>query len=187
VQYLFGAKIQFDSPGPPAVGLMQFVGEGMERLEIIQLTNSDIDIVKKWLYKEHVRKWFKEPEEWLKEISGREQNYSFIKHFIVFCQNEPIGFCQYYACSEADEEEYRSYPKEGTYSIDYCIGEESYLGKGYGQEIVERLVDLIWKIKESKLIVVQPERENTMSCNVLLKNGFMFDDVTKVYVLRKAN
>jgi hypothetical protein len=43
--------------------------------------------------------------------------------------SKPIGFCQYYLCAQADEDDYNIFPKDGTYSIDYLIGEIEYLGK----------------------------------------------------------
>ena len=122
----------------------------------------------------------------MNEISQRESVYSFILHFIVLDHNDkPIGFCQYYKCSDADEEEYRVYPKETTYSIDYLLGEESCLKKGIGKQIIKEITKLVFNHEKAKLIVVQPEIENIPSCKALESNGFKYDETNKVYFKTK--
>ena len=143
--------------------------------------DDDINIMKVWLYKDYIHKWYKEPEEWLLEIQNRKEEYSFIHHYIVSSDNVPIGFCQYYSCHDVYEEEYKSFPREGTYSIDYLIGEKAFLKKGIGKIIVKRLIEKIHAHPDAKLIVVQPELENFSSCNVLRANEFMFDNDSKVF------
>lgn len=44
------------------------------------------------------------------------------------------------------------------FSIDYLIGEESYLRKGYGRAIIELLTITINKNEDGKQIIVQPEK-----------------------------
>jgi len=166
-------------------------GRGIEKLnhkvfleeDIIlrPIQDDDINIMKVWLYKDYIHKWYKQPEEWLLEIQNRKEEYSFIHHYIVLRDNVPIGFCQYYSCIDVYEEEYKSFPREGTYSIDYLIGEEVFLKKGIGKIIVKRLIEKIRAHSDAKLIVVQPELENTSSCNVLRANEFLFDNDTKVF------
>jgi RimJ/RimL family protein N-acetyltransferase len=154
-------------------------------VNLCPLTDDDIAIMKVWLNKDHIRKWYEEPESWLHEINERNREFSFIHHFIVKSQKMPFGFCQYYKCADSDEEVYRPFPKEGTYSIDYLIGEEDFLGKGFGKAVVNELVKVIFQLPDSKIIVVQPETENTKSCNTLKANGFLFDDKNQVYYKNK--
>lgn len=61
----------------------------------------------------------------------------------------PIGFCKYYDCYDARGLEYWftvNTPGD-TFSIDYLIGDEAYLGKGYGKAIVALLSNAIQTIK----------------------------------------
>jgi RimJ/RimL family protein N-acetyltransferase len=145
------------------------------------IQDDDIKIMKIWLYKDYINKWYKEPEEWLLEIQKRNKEYSFIHHHIVLIDNIQIGFCQYYSCADVYEEEYKSFPREGTYSIDYLIGEEEYLEKGIGKLIVKSLVEKIHALPGARLIVVQPELENTASCNTLRANDFMYNEDKQVF------
>lgn len=147
----------------------------MDKLKIRLFNDSDLELMKVWLEKDHVAKWYGQPDDWIEEIEGRNNQFKFIKHFIVLNDKEPIGFCQYYSCSDANEDWYGDLPLLGTYSIDYLIGEENYLGKGLGKGIIRLLVEKIFSLEDSKRIIVQPETDNAASCNSLLSNGFMFD------------
>ncbi|MFT3738671.1 MAG: hypothetical protein QM786_07915 [Breznakibacter sp.] len=71
------------------------------------------------------------------------------------------------------------------FSIDYLIGEENYLQKGYGKEIVKLLVGKIHELSDEIDIVVQPENENTASCKALLANDFVYDETKKYYILKR--
>jgi CTP:molybdopterin cytidylyltransferase MocA/predicted acetyltransferase len=134
----------------------------------------DITILKRWFDRDHIKKWFKDADDWIYEVENRHGKYNFIKHFIVKNKNTKIGFCQYYDCYRAREDWYNIEKPDDTYSIDYLIGEEQYLGKGFGREIIRLLVEKI-KIENGKEIIVQPELENKISQKALLANGFLYD------------
>ena len=97
----------------------------------------------------------------------------------------PIGFCQYYLCSKANEDWYGNTPIEGTYSIDYLIGEKNFLGKGYGKETIKLLENEVFSFKEAKRIIVQPELENKASCATLLACGYTYDKENRVFLKSK--
>jgi RimJ/RimL family protein N-acetyltransferase len=157
----------------------------MNLLEIRMLHDDDVPLLKTWLSKEHVLKWYENPDDWLAEIYGRFDMFSFIKHFIALQDGKPIGFCQYYSCSDANEDWYGDIPLAGSYSIDYMIGEENYLGKGFGKSIIDLLVKKVFSLNEAQRIIVLPEIENTASCKSLLANGFTFDEKNKLYCRMK--
>jgi RimJ/RimL family protein N-acetyltransferase len=71
------------------------------------------------------------------------------------------------------------------YSIDYLIGEEEYLGKGYGKEIVRLLMDEIYSLSPEAEIVVQPDNDNIPSCKALLANSFVYDAGKEYFVLKR--
>ncbi|MDU1892886.1 MAG: GNAT family N-acetyltransferase [Dysgonomonas sp.] len=148
------------------------------------IEDSDIELLSKWLYKDYILKWYHEPEEWLYEMKERKGAFSFLSHFLVLQENIPLGFCQYYDCFDAQEEWYSVENPGKIYSIDYLIGDETYLGKGYGKEIVKMLIQKIVEEKNPEAIVVQPENENIASCKALEANGFVYDADKEYYILR---
>lgn len=149
----------------------------MDRIVLRKVRDEDIPLLTTWLNKEYILKWYHDSEEWLVEINQRNGAYSWIHHFIVTVESVPIGFCQYYDCYDANnlEDWYSVSRPNDTYSIDYLIGNEAYLGKGYGKAIVNLLTDIIKDIEQGKQIIVQPEKENIPSKRVLLSNGYIFD------------
>lgn len=158
----------------------------MEKMILRKFAAEDVPIFKEWLQNEHIRKWYTEPEDWIAEVTMRQEDFFWINHFMVVIENRRIGFCQYYKTIEANEACYAKLPQEGTYSIDYLIGEEEYLGKGNGRKIVQVLTAMIFAKSDSKRIVVQPEPENKASCNALIANGYVFEDLNQVYIKEKT-
>ena len=160
------------SPSPISVALRPF-------------DDSDLPLLETWLSREHVRPWFSDPESWLREVRGRRGAFSFIHHFIALCGGAPAGFCQFYLCADADEPEYRPFPRRGTYSIDYLVGEERFLRRGLGRAIVLELARAVFARPDAALVAVLPDPGNAPSRNTLLSAGFLPDDATGVFLLAK--
>lgn len=150
-------------------------------VELRPLIDRDIDILKSWLVKPHVKKWYHDENAWLNEIEHRKDKYSFIKHFIVFVDDKPIGFCQYYDYEKGGENWHGNFYINGAFSIDYLIGEEEYLGKHLSPVIVELLEEAIIKKTEAKKIIVQPDMDNIVSRNTLLSSGYYYDEDNDVF------
>lgn len=156
----------------------------MENLiQLKVLNDGDLELFKKWLYTPHVAKWYSEPLDWIEEIEKRNNEFIWIHHFIVQYKDMPIGFCQFYEYKNSGETWHGDVDIEGTYSIDYMIGEANYLGKGLGKQIIKCLIDKIKLYSNAKRIIVQPEPENKASCGILLASGFAFDEINKIYYL----
>ena len=145
-------------------------------LNLKPFQDTDVEQLKIWLYKDHILKWYHDTDEWLKEIRERNKEFSFLHHFIVNKEDEPIGFCQYYDCFDAKELWYSVESREEVFSIDYLIGEEKYLRKGFGKQIIKLLIDEISKEHEKFEMIVQPELENIASNKTLMANGFIYDE-----------
>lgn len=158
----------------------------MDTIVLRPFSDADIPRLAAWLDKEYIKKWYHDPDEWLHEVQNRHDEFRFLNHFIVTYTGKPIGFCQYYACEDAKEEWYQGIPLAGSYSIDYLIGEEEFLGKGLGKSIIATLVEKIFSLSGAQRIVVQPEEENKASCNTLLSNGFYFDEANSLYQKDRA-
>jgi len=66
-----------------------------QQISFRAMCNNDMLVIERWLNREHVRKWFGEPQTWLDEINAK---HDWIHYYIVEYENTPIGFCQYYDC-----------------------------------------------------------------------------------------
>ncbi len=153
-------------------------------IKLRPLQDADVEQLKIWLYKKHVLQWYHDTDDWLKEIRERKREFSFLHHFIVDKGDEPIGFCQYYDCFDAKELWYSVESRGKMFSIDYLIGEENYLRKGFGKQIIKLLIEEISKENEKYEIVVQPDTDNTASNKTLLANGFVYDEEKQYYTIK---
>jgi len=159
-------------------------------LKLRLLNDNDLPLMENWLNKDHVKQWYEVPEEcsiddWLDEIKGRNDEFQFLTHMIVLQNDHPIGFCQYYKCTDSDED-WGTLPIAGSYCIDYLIGEELYLGKGLGKELVNQLVKEIFSLPDARRVVADIDEDNKASGKVLLASGFtLFDAKHNRYIIER--
>jgi len=150
----------------------------MAELVLRPLCDNDIPLMERWLYTPHVAKWYRHPDHWLNELRERHGEFSFLIHFIAEYEDVPIGFCQYYDCYYAQQHEvwndqWRVVDKQGKiFSIDYLIGEPDYLRRGFGKEMIARMLIMLRNAR-AKTVIVEPERDNTASNRALEANGFI--------------
>ena len=138
-----------------------------------KLEKIDLRLIENWLKKPFIKKHFGESTEWLVEMEINIDNSNWVNYFLVSINDEPLGFSQYYDTKKAPKGEWSSEP-EGTIGIDFLIGEEKYLGKGYGNEMVKRIISLIKSSKRNyKYIIADPYEKNIKSVKILEKYGFI--------------
>lgn len=150
-----------------------------------EFTPIDIVLFEAWLNKEYIKKWYSDQEDWLLEV--KSDDFAFIHHFIVEEDGKPMGFCQYYDYSIPGEDWHGAFDITDTYSIDYLIGEEAYLGKGYGTRIIKTLIEKIFAETSAQKIIVQPDNDNSASRNTLLSAGFQLDKSSNIFVLMRGD
>lgn len=139
------------------------------------MTMEDLPLFRKWLASDHVRPWYEHPQAWIDEIEDKDGSFSWISHFIALENKSPIGFCQFYDCANSGETWDPFDPLDRTYSIDYLIGEKAALGKGYGKQMINCLVEIIREQTDARRIVVCPEKDNHNSCGLLRACGFRLE------------
>ena len=160
-------------------------------LELRLLEDTDFNLVEKWLNKEHVKRWYEIPrlgitiDNWMSEIKEYREKYSWITYFIVLLDDYPIGFCLYYRCIDSNEE-YGSLPIDGSYGIDYFIGEEAYVGKGLGKQMVTMLTNKVFSILDAQIVTADIDPNNNASKQTLLACGFtLVDEGGSRYMIKK--
>ncbi len=152
-------------------------------IRLYPFADGDVALLERWLQAEHVKPWFEHPADWLREVRGRNGEFSFIRHFIIRADGAPVGFCQYYSYRESGETWHGALPAEGTYSIDYMIGETAFLRRGCAREAVLRMVGLIAAEPDAERIIVQPDDGNAASRGTLLSAGFAYDASDRLFLL----
>ena len=156
------------------------------KITLKPLRDEDIVLFSTWLDKNYIYKWLcpdgeKQREAWLDQVTNKNGEFDFLKHFLVYYGDRKIGYCLYADCfflKELEEEGhdfedlYGDVTEENhTYEIGYLIGEEEYLNKGIGKIIVQLLEDKIIA-QGGHEIAADPSEENIISIKTLLSNGF---------------
>ena len=161
-------------------------------LELRLLNDSDIPLIEIWLNKEHVKRWYEIPDlgitinDWISELKEYKGEFQWITYLIVLWQDHPIGLCLYYKCVDSSDEDFGTLSLTGSYGIDYLIGEESYLGKGLGKEIITLLVDKIFSLQDAQRVTADIDKNNKASEKTLLSCGFnLLDTGSSRYVIYK--
>ena len=153
----------------------------MENIRLKPFEDSDFELFSAWLSNKRVTDWFSGAGEWLNEVRQRHGAFSWRAHYIVLDGNTPFGFCQYYDCFDSKEEKYPAEKPGEMFSLDYLIGEDSYIDKGYGKKIIGVLSELIKDEKKSGKIVVKPDKDNIASVKVFLSKGYVYDEQKGYY------
>lgn len=145
-----------------------------DEVQLKPFREKHFSLLRSWLEKSYIRKIFGEPEEWLSEIEENLESADWVYYFIIFA-DRPIGFCQYYDTEKAPPGEWSKEPLRSA-GIDYLIGEETYLGKGYGTKSVQLLIELIIKDPDFDFVIADPDPKNLTSVYILKKMGFNWNE-----------
>ena len=143
------------------------------------LVKNDLQLMVEWLKKAHVHEWFASH----KEITEAFVDYvfingdKFIQRWIFQINGEDIGYIQNYFY-EDDKDISERYineigAKSGSATLDFFIGDEEYVHKGYGKFIVKQFIkEKIFSDARCKNIIVGPRTKNLASIKTLEANGF---------------
>ncbi len=139
-----------------------------------RLQTKHYTLIHDWFNKPHVQAFYSLREWTLDEVEKKLAPYLHgdVKgHIIVL--DKPVGYIQSYPI--------KSYPWENQgldedviqkgAGIDFFIGEENYMGRGIGKDIVNAFLDqVLWQ--EFDYCVVDPDEKNTRSINCFKSCGF---------------
>ena len=115
-------------------------------IEFRPLEESDLPLLRTWLEREHVRRWWREPieEELAQELEGR---------YVIVVDGRAAGLIQTY-----DGE------------VDLLIGDEELTGRGLGPQVLAKFVD---EIVATPVAFAHVEEGNRRSWRAFEKAGFV--------------
>lgn len=148
----------------------------MMNLSFRQATPDDIPRLAQWLSKPHVkRRWpgDSSPEGVAKKYGPALQGASPTTLFIVAAGAVAIGMVQSYLVDDYPDHA-ASVGLPGAVGIDLLIGEEAYVGKGYGSALLRLLVQTIVPARypAATQAVADPAVDNLASIRAFEKAGF---------------
>lgn len=138
------------------------------------LTIPDLDLLCRWFEKPHVLEWWNDrltPEE-IKEKYGKRIGDSIICPYIAYLNDQPIGFIQYYLASKVGD---GWWPNEddATVGLDQFIGDENFIGKGYGTTMIKEFIHLLFQNPTITKIITEADPSNHRARRCYQKAGFI--------------
>lgn len=137
------------------------------------LEATHLSLLHKWLETPHVKAWWDSEIKWTAEAIA--QKYSPYIHgnnisaFIIENDKTPIGYIQIYDAYAVEKRKPLSNLPEKLGGLDFYIGEESFLGKGLGAQILMR-----FRAENTQFphILADPDQENSIAIKTYEKAGF---------------
>lgn len=132
-------------------------------------TIGDLEILRRWDEAPHVVEsdpnddWEWE-EELLREVAWREQ-------YVAEVEGVPMGVVQIIDPA-LEETHYWGDVEPNQRAIDIWIGEEAYLGRGYGTQMMEIAVDRCFEVPEVTGILIDPLESNVRARRFYERLGF---------------
>jgi aminoglycoside 6'-N-acetyltransferase len=139
------------------------------------LRREHLSLMRDWLGREHVRRWWRDDVEesiarYEQEIAGRGDP---TENFLIVLDGRPVGFIQTYLVSDYREWDAIVEVGEGVAGVDLFVGEEDLTGRGLGPKILERFVrEVVFTRPETIAAVATVEETNRRSRRAFEKAGF---------------
>ncbi len=139
------------------------------------LQEDDLTLLCAWLDKPHVKAWWNDgfTHDEIKEKYRRRIGDPIVVPFIVYLDEVPIGFIQYYHADKVGDGWWPD-EVEGTVGIDQFIGEEDYLNRGYGSKMIAEFVKKLFATPGIKKIITDVDPKNQRAIRCYEKVGFKF-------------
>lgn len=150
----------------------------MGKISFEPLQESHFELILDWFNKPHVRAFYSlrtwTYEEVCKKLKPYVQGKAQINSYIISLEGRPIGYIQSYALKDHPWEN-QDLPDEiieEAAGFDLFIGEEAYLKRGVGSQIIECfLKEHIWP--QYRYCFVDPDIRNEASIRLFQKCGFI--------------
>jgi len=149
----------------------------------------DLDLLIGWDAQEHVREGV--PDEYWDWENELPRNPEWREQLIAELDGKPIGFIQIIDPKE-EETHYWGKIGEGYRALDIWIGERSYLGKGYGTQMMRLAIERCFANNTVHTIILDPLEANKAAHRFYERLGFQFietrllgNDMCKVYEINR--
>jgi RimJ/RimL family protein N-acetyltransferase len=174
-------KDDFNHPKLPGHNLERHVLYRLNRSEYLTrqfvfnpLTNADLNLLSQWFAKPHVKEWWSDaltPSE-LNEKYGNRIGDTIVCPHIVYLDEKPIAFIQYYWATKVGEGWWLE-EDDNTVGIDQFIGEEDYLSQGYGTMLIKQFIKFLYQQHPKiKKIITEVDPNNLRAKRCYEKVGF---------------
>jgi aminoglycoside 6'-N-acetyltransferase len=143
-------------------------------IEFEPLRRAHLALLREWLGREHVRRWWPDPEQSLRHYEEALAGRDVTEHYLIVVDERPVGMIQSYLVS--DNPEWGAtiqVEEEGVAGVDLLIGEEEATGRGLGPLILEAFMQqFVFASADTKACLATVEEPNRRSWRAFEKAGF---------------
>jgi aminoglycoside 6'-N-acetyltransferase len=143
-------------------------------IEFEPLRKDDLALVRDWLGREHVRRWWRDPiDESIAEYEQAIEGLDPSDHYLIVLDGRPVGMIQTYLVADHPDWEAIVQVGEGVAGVDLLIGEEELTGQGIGPRVLEAFVnDVVFARPGTHACAASVEEANRPSWRAFEKAGF---------------
>jgi aminoglycoside 6'-N-acetyltransferase len=143
-------------------------------IEFEPLTEAELGLLREWLGREHVRRWWREPIE--QEVEERRAAIAAggpSEYYLIVLDGSPVGMIQSYLASDYPDWEAVVQVGPGVAGVDLLIGEEDLIGRGLGPRVLAEFARrIVFADPEVHALVATVEEANRRSWRAFEKSGF---------------
>jgi aminoglycoside 6'-N-acetyltransferase len=142
-------------------------------IEFEPLREEDLPLVRDWLGREHVRRWWRDPID--EAIEKRRQGIEECRteEYLILVDGRPTGLIQTYLVADYSEWQAIVGTEPGLAGIDLFIGEDDLVGRGLGPEVLRAFArDVVFARPQTNACVATVEEPNRRSWRAFEKAGF---------------
>jgi aminoglycoside 6'-N-acetyltransferase len=134
----------------------------------------DLPLVREWLGREHVRRWWRDPvERDIAEITEALEGREPTEYYAILRDDRPIGLIQSYRVADYPDWEEVVRVGPGAVGLDLLIGEVDAVGRGLGPLVLADFARTIaFADPGATAVVATVEEENRRSWRAFEKAGF---------------
>lgn len=139
------------------------------------LTADDLPLVRQWLGREHVRRWWRDGGQSLQHaedaLAGRDRT----RYFVIVVDGRPVGMIETYLLSDEPEWAALIGERPDGAGLDLLIGEEDAVGRGLGPQVLAQFArEIVLANPQTTAVVATVEEANRRSWRAFEKAGFEY-------------
>lgn len=148
------------------------------------LNQNDLTLLHQWFQEPTINQWYARGADWSlraikKKYEPRILGKENIPSFIIYKDEIPIGFIQYYQFEQGfpegiagqDNLIFKQYKQADLVGIDLFIAAENMRGQGMGSKIINQFIETF--LTNFSAVIVDPEVLNSNAIRCYEKSGFM--------------
>ncbi len=140
-------------------------------LKFSEAKSDQLELLKSWLNKPHIAKYWGDGGITIPDfVKFTSSNPSLFKHYFGFYNLLPIVFIMTSIAKEGEALDRWRETSGINLTLDIMIGDENFVGKGYGHLILQEFFEQ--KCSDAIAILVDPERSHEQAIRVYKKAGF---------------